>query len=42
MAAPVRKILDQPMYYVLSGCNDVTEALKLQADLMALLVLGFH
>jgi len=30
------------MYHVLSGCHDVTEALKLQADLMALLVLGFH
>jgi hypothetical protein len=30
------------MDYVLSGCHDVTEALKLQADLMALLVLGFH
>jgi hypothetical protein len=26
------------MYHVLSGCHDVTEAIKLQADLMALLV----
>jgi hypothetical protein len=30
------------MDYVLSGFHDVTEALKLQADLMALLVLAFH
>jgi hypothetical protein len=30
------------MDYVLSGCHYVTDAIKLQADLMALLVLGFH
>ena len=30
------------MDYVLSGCHDITETLKLQADLMALLFLGFY
>jgi hypothetical protein len=33
---------DVCMDYVPSGCRDVTEALKLQAGLMALLVLGFN